>query len=80
MTNDEFKIYKAKVARKHASLTRIKKEFLELVAQCTHNELRHKKEHEVGGYLNTGTNTEYDECILCGKKFNVVETSTGIYG
>jgi len=69
MTDDEFKLFKIKVARKHASYVRIRKEFQELVAQCTHNETHHKKEHD----KNTNIDKIYDECVICGKRFNEKE-------
>lgn len=45
---------------------------------CT-NKIK-KEQYDSGTYYDYGYNYYWDECVICGKKFNVVEKCTFQYG
>jgi hypothetical protein len=46
---------------------------------CDCSTKEHKSTYTSGSYLETGYTDNWDECIICHKKYNVVQKSTGFY-
>lgn len=51
-----------------------------LLDSCTHDETVLKHSYTPGGYLDTGYDEWWDQCTLCGKRFNIRTRSDGLYG
>lgn len=49
-----------------------------LLTSCTHEETKPESYYLEGGYYDRSSNTTWDECVVCGKRFNV-KTETGGY-
>jgi hypothetical protein len=52
----------------------------ELLDGCTHDKTILKHDYTPGGYLDTGYEEWWDQCTLCGKRFNERRQSDGSYG
>lgn len=58
-------------------LNEVKKTFRET---CPHEKMVFMVEYEEGGYLNTGSETRWQRCAVCGYEGPKQTKSTGRYG
>jgi hypothetical protein len=51
----------------------------DLLAQCTHDRTVPQSQYMDGGYDYRATTTEWDECVICKKMFNIKTTRSGSF-
>jgi nitrite reductase/ring-hydroxylating ferredoxin subunit len=62
--------FEQKVSRKVALIQRHSVELRKMLDECPHNKLEHRTDYFSGGYNDVAHTDYWDECVVCGKRFN----------
>jgi transcription elongation factor Elf1 len=69
-----------KIKQKESLIQKHQKELKKLFDFCTHETTAKKSYYFSGNYNDTAYTNYWDECIICGKQFNVKTVNHSWYG
>lgn len=77
---DEYLELKSKIDRKKTLIAKHSAELKQLLAKCTHEELASKELYYEGNYNDRAYTDHWQQCNLCGKRFNETTKTHSWYG
>lgn len=65
-----FKGLTSEIRKKQEELKSLEKQMSALLEQCPHSNIEPREYYSPGSYFDKAYTDHWDECILCGERFN----------